>query len=396
MKAIKPLVVLMLGLVFSQAHAAGLALSKSDCMDILERWAADPASVPRHLVDSCKEMMGAGTAAATGQPAPNIKPAAGQPAIASVDPCSGPDASSSVHCWGPWGFLAPAAGGVAPVALAKIDEFDPRPELADAFDPRLTTPNTPPPPLGSCSPGAACGFATLVPGTASQSQGTPSAIVPFQMQTDGSEFVVDPGGQTEIISNSPLDPTIGPGPDRFEKTVNGVESKLIAETKRDSRGNIVEALGAWDHNDLVSTDPAKTNSGSFVWGVATSQARLDELNNGGRGISMNFSGRMTGDPQTRANMTVNFGTQPNWRGNWNNAQKGVQFDAGGSVTGVNLVSDPTKFSTNVQGSRSFVQGVLLGERGDQSVAHAIDVTLTSGESLKSVGVLRQVGGETSQ
>ncbi|MEE9422200.1 MAG: hypothetical protein V3V50_03490, partial [Gammaproteobacteria bacterium] len=73
-------------------NAAGLVLSERDCMDILERWAADPTSVPQHLVDGCKEMMSADVAV------PDISPAAGQQAAA--DPCSETGAADSVLCWG--------------------------------------------------------------------------------------------------------------------------------------------------------------------------------------------------------------------------------------------------------------------------------------------------------
>ncbi|MEE9413184.1 MAG: hypothetical protein V3V22_09050 [Methylococcales bacterium] len=371
---------LFLSSFFGVANAASLVLSERDCIDILERWAADPSSVPQHLVDECKEMIGAGT------PVPDIKPAAG---LAAIDPCSGPDAANSVQCWGPWKSLAPAAGGVVPVALTDVDEFDPRPELAADLGGNIDDPGTDPVPLGSCSPGAPCGFATLFPGTSEPSEGDPIAVIPFDIENDGSQFTVDPGGMNEIISNDNLDPSIGSSTDRFQNTVDGVESKLITQTQRDEQGNIVEAFGVWDQNDLVSPDPANTNSGRFVWGVASSQSTLDGLN-GGEGIGVSFAGRLTGDRQTNANITVNFGSRPDWNGSWNNSATNVKFDAGGDVAGVNLVSDPNRFSSNVQGDRSYVQGVLLGERGDQSVAHAIDVTLDSGENIKGVGVLRQV------
>jgi hypothetical protein len=413
---------LLIGLSFSSftpVNAAGLVLSERDCMDILERWAADPTSVPQHLVDECKNMMGAGTASAADSPVPDISPAAGQ---AAADPCSGPEAADSVLCWGPWRSLAPAAGGLPPVALSDVDEFDPRPELASDLGGSLTPVNDPGPnpndpvdpvdpvdpsdptipnptkieaPLGECSPGAACGFATLAPGLITQPEDASEIeVVRFELAPDGSGFAVDPGGSSQtgtVISVDNLESPDIPGPpSRFEGT-NGddLESKLVTNVERDDEGNIKLATGNWRHGDLIRGKDSDTRSGVFVWGVASTQTTLDSLNNGGAGVSLGFSGVMLRDPDTSANMTINFGAQPNWTGNWSNSVENFQFDAGGKVGGVNLVSDPSQFSANVQGSDSFVQGVILGERGDLSVGHAINVNLNSGESIKDVGLLRQ-------
>jgi hypothetical protein len=377
---------LLVGLLlsFTGANAAGLALSERDCIDILERWAADPSSVPQHLVDKCRKMQGAGTAPAAGSPVPDIKPAAG---IAAADPCSGPDAANSIHCWGSWESFAPAAGGVAPVAFASIGTPTVCPDLSEACT--VTIAQIEELPDGGCSPGSPCGFTTIVPGTSEPSTGDPTVIVPFDLASDGSQFMVDPGGSNELISINNLTPFTSSQPNRFEGTADGIEDKFIALTKRDAQGNIVQANGIWKHTDLVSPNSNITNSGNAVWGVTSTQSTLDSLNNVGEGISASFAGRMTGDLATAANIVVNFGTQPVWTGNWSNSVRNFQFDAGGNVTGVNLVSDPTQFSANVQGSSSIVQGALLGERGDLSVLHEIDVNLISGENIKGVGVLQQ-------
>lgn len=389
MRFTKLVFVLGLTFAFSHVNAGGLALSKRDCMDILERWAADPSSVSKHLVDSCKELMGAGAAQAAGQPVPDIKPAAGRPAVAAADPCSGPDAANSVHCWGSWASLAPAAGAVAPATVAALKIPEVCPDTVDECD-RAIVPVPQPPPLGECRAGAPCGFATVVPGTSEPGDGNPDAVVPYSMATDGGQFVVDPGGSGELVSVDNLTPFTAAQPNRFEGRGDGFEDKSIALTRRDTQGAIDQASGVWKHTDLVSPDGANSQSGNFVWGVASSQATLDALNNSGQGISASFSGRMTGDLATTANMQVNFGASPSWTGNWSNSLKNFRFDAGGNLTGVNLVSDPSQFSANVvQGSGSYVQGVLLGERGDLSVGHAVDVTLSSGENIKGVGVLRQ-------
>ncbi|MGI9288712.1 MAG: hypothetical protein ACR2P1_25215, partial [Pseudomonadales bacterium] len=170
---------LPLSLLFmvTYANAASVALTEEDCMEILERYAADPESVPQHLLDACKEMLGA------------ITPAAG-PQKPTADPCADPATANSVQCWGPWAALAPAAAGFKPTDLADIDEFDTRPELADALTPKL---QLPPFPLGECAAGAACGFATMAPGLVAQpADTTASNIVPFSLAANGGNFQLDP------------------------------------------------------------------------------------------------------------------------------------------------------------------------------------------------------------
>jgi hypothetical protein len=97
---------------------------------------------------------------------------------------------------------------------------------------------------------------------------------------------------------------------------------------------------------------------------------------------------MSVDNRTNSEITVHFGVAPTWDGSWTNPD--YSFDAGGRVTGVDLVSDPASFSSNVQAG-GFVQGVLVGRAGDQSIAHAFDVTLSGFGNVKDVGLVHQVG-----
>jgi hypothetical protein len=95
-------------------------------------------------------------------------------------------------------------------------------------------------------------------------------------------------------------------------------------------------------------------------------------------------------------MTVDFGTNPTWTGNWTNPA--YSFGAGGVVTGADLISLPEQFTENVVAEQSFVQGVLLGEPGGaRGIAHIIDVTLSDQGRIKDVGLLRDVvAGPTAQ
>lgn len=368
------LILLGCGMFLNSAFAGDMALKDRDCAEILKRWAADPGSVPQSLVDNCKDALATSI--------PDISPAAGLP----DDPCAGPAAANSIHCWGPWASLAPAAGGaVGSIVLAETDpNLRPDEFTRDGPGDGVT------PALGSCTPGASCGFATIAPGLVAQPDDTSgSNVVRYDMDPDGSQFVVDPGGSDELVSIDNLQRQDVPGPPRFSGIVDGTESKLnVVKGQPDSDGYFDRAAGIWRHGSTTNQTPDNTASGVFAWGIASTMETLDTLNAGK--LTATFSGNMSGNPNTMANITVNFGSQPNWNGSWQNP--GYAFDAGGPVQAVDLVSDPGQFSSNVKSG--YVQGVLLGGTGSQSVAHAVDVILDTGGgnelTVRDVGLLPQV------
>jgi len=248
-------------------NAADLSLKDIDCVKILERWARDPASVPKHLVDRCKEQMA--------EPAPAaIIPA---PLAAAVDPCAGPNAASSVLCWGPWTALAPAAEGAQAAALAppEIPTIDcsTTGNISDECVPQLQAQ----PVLAGCPAGTPCGFATLVEGATSNADVEQTSFVRFDMQPDGSSFTVDPDGANEINS-VPMTAIIGPGAEGYENMrATGVagdeQSNLVARVVRDDQGAIALASGdVWRHGNRQTR---AANSGYFAWGVATTQSAID-------------------------------------------------------------------------------------------------------------------------
>lgn len=363
-------------LFLETGHAGGMALKDRDCAEILKRWAADPGSVPQALVDSCREQL-------TAQAVPDIKPAAGKP----QDPCAGADAAKSIHCWGPWAHLAPAGGGaVAPIVLASDDPNLRPDEFSDGPPPG----STPTPPLGSCAPGTACGFATIAPGLAAQPvDNTNTTVVPFDMDPGVDHFVVDPGGDQEVVSNDNLQRAPSLGPPRYEATVDGVESKLfVLQGTPATDGTYDRASGIWRHGSITDQTTDNTQAGVFAWGIASTLQTIDTLNAGN--VTATFSGPMIGHTDTLASITVNFGSQPAWSGSWDNP--GYSFTAGGPVQVVDLVSDPAQFSSNV--ASGYVQGALLGAAGSQSVAHTVDVILDTGAGnqliVRDVGLLPQV------
>jgi hypothetical protein len=359
------------------APAASAPLDANDCATVLERWANDPKSVPKRLVDQCREQLAAAPA--------REWPAPGAGANPDADPCAGAGADSSVLCWGPWATLAPAAAPPAAEPPETVSGYDPRPELADEFDPDVEPPALDLP-LGSCTPGAACGFATVVNGVTSSAPSADTRFARIDLAADGSAFAVDPGAAGEIDSVTGMDVTYLDRPDEFENLQatgrsGDEQSRLVARVLRDEAGDIEVAADVWSHGNRATRS---ANSGYFAWGNSTTQAGLDALRSGAAVVS--FSGPMSVDNRTTGSMTLDFGSRPGWSGNWVNP--GYSFSAGGPVSGVDLVSDRGRFSANVLDG-SVVQGVVLGEPGNQSIAHIIDVNLSGVGLVRDVGLLRQ-------
>jgi hypothetical protein len=326
-------------------------------------------------VDACKEKMTmvAPVAAMAAAPAPE-----------AADPCAGPDAASSVLCWGPWASLAPATA--APVATLEIPDFPGDCEYGNEIDSRCVATIQAPLPIDGCTPGTPCGFATIVDGVTSSADVEETNFVRFDLAQDGTSFTVDPSGPNEVNSVE-MATNVQPRPDGYENLrSNGIsgeeQSRVIARVVRDDDDNIELAADIWGHGNRETRE---AKSGYFAWGTATTQSGLNFLN--GNGVSVAFSGPMSVDNGTDAAMTVSFGSQPAWTGIWTNPA--WAFGAGGSVSGVNLISDPGQFTDNVQAG-SFVQGALLGEPGRQGLAHIIDVNLAGSGHIKDVGLLREV------
>lgn len=361
-----------------------LPLDIADCTTILDRWVNDPKSVPRPVVAQCKQQLSAADAAPGSWPAPAAGPRA-------ADPCAGPGAADSVMCWGPWNALAPAAPPPLPVTDLPRDTYDPRPEDAEKYarTGMSPPPDDPAPPLGTCTPGTPCGFATVVAGTTSSAAAGDTRFASIAVATDGSQFSIDPGRPGQIDSVTGMDTAYLDRPDEFENLEargrsGDAQSALVARVIRaPGSGDLQVAADVWTHGNRTSRT---ANSGYFAWGHATTQAGLDTL--AGQGAIVSFSGPMSVDNRTIGSMTLDFGAQAQWSGSWVNP--GYSFTAGGPVSGVDLISDNTRFSANVLPG-SVVQGALLGEPGNQSIAHIIEVNLSSTGLVRDVGLLSQSG-----
>ena len=157
--------VLLVGFGAGSVQAASTPQSNLGCQEVLERWAVDPESVSSQRADECKGIKGI---IAADDEIPEVVPFAGAAAAAqAADPCAGPNAGGSVHCWGPWSALAPAAGAaIDPPVLIPAEEYDVRPELAEQFDPDVS----------HCEFGQPCGFATVVDGSSTEAPADETAL----------------------------------------------------------------------------------------------------------------------------------------------------------------------------------------------------------------------------
>jgi len=364
------------------SQAANASRSDQDCARLLERWATDPKAAPKSVIDACKEQLAAIAPAA----APVERP--DRASVASLDPCSGPNAGDSVLCWGPWSALAPAAA--APLVTLNLPEAAVECDLiADVADQCVPT-YVPLLPVDGCTPGTPCGFATIVSGSSSTGEAEDTEFGSFRLAADGTDFSVSPRtGDTSggDIDSLPMTANFRPRRDGYNQMRSSGDegdyySRLIARVEQDDDGDVLLAADIWTHGTI-----SDSQSGYFAWGNATSQQGLDTLNAGS--ISVSYSGPMSVNNATTGAMTVNFGGNPNWTGTWTNPA--YSFGAGGSVSGVNLISQPDQFTSNVTGTGNFVQGALVGEPGGaHGITHIIDVTLEGQGRIKDVGLLREV------
>lgn len=379
MKTLSLLTVLFLFASPLAATAAGAPQSDADCAALIERWATDPKAAPKQVINDCKDQLAQAAAL----------PVAAAPArIAAVDPCAGPGAADSVLCWGPWASVAPAAGFTEDPSQQPVPDREICDARTEQCQPLLAA-VPPEPPLGSCTPGTPCGFATIVSGTSSSDDAEDTTFARFDMAPDGSQFTVSPEGGADINSTPGMTSSVTQRSDGWENMrsngrVGDEQSRIVARVVRDGEEQVLLAADVWSHGNRGTQ---VTQSGYFAWGTATSQAGLDTLNAGN--VSLNFSGPMSVDKGTVGSMTIDFGTNPTWTGNWTNP--GYSFGAGGTVSGADLVSQPGQFTGNVIADQSFVQGVLLGEPGGaRGIAHIIDVTLVDHDRIKDAGLLREV------
>jgi hypothetical protein len=359
-------------------------ISDQDCQSILEAYAVAPKTVAPDVVKACEEVV------------------AGAPGIystASVVDCSAPGASGSVNCWGNWAGLAPAGAGLDTGADGII-EFDERDFVQN---PQLAAngggpPIIPPLPLGACVPGGSCGFSAT--STAANPADPPTLadarLERFRLADDGNSFVVDEGGANEVQSITMATLFLPP-------PTGAIFPRLISQTGDPVNGPFSAIFSRVNCDPCISGDPTSRvyygadewqnidangnlTNGIFGWGRATSQGDLDALNAGN--ASLTFSGVMSLDSTTTANLNLHFGGTPIWDGEWSG---GYDFTAEGVIDGPNFIS--TGFGPNVTDPQnSYVQGAVLGQAPGQTDKRAAVLVLdveVNGLPIRDAGILVQ-------
>ena len=368
------LVVVMTTFWCTSVFAEDTQISEEDCRKIQDGTIL-PKAVPADVRDQCAALLAA--------------PAAITSADAASDPCGAEGTGGSVYCWGPWSVLAPAAaGGPAPNSLTDPIELDPRDLFAansapdGPTEPPVEPPEPPVLPLGGCAPGSSCGYASIVAGSGSIGDADDTELGRFELNPDGTGFVVNAGEANEIQSTT-LTPIYSDRPDGAENMrALGVDSpinptqvsQVLARVLRQGDGTIDLAADVWGNSNL----PDDTSSGFFTWGQAISQADIDSLS--AAETTLTFSGPMSVDNTTIATISTTLGANT-WNGQWQNPN--YTFSAGGRMDGASFGSDPAQFSNNV--NSGFVEGAIVGPATRRAATHAVDV------DLQGVGRVRDVG-----
>jgi len=157
------------------------------------------------------------------------------------------------------------------------------------------------------------------------------------------------------------------------------QSRIVARVLFQDPNVIQYAADIWGDGDAGT---GVVQFGFFAYGIATSQTDIDQLT--ASETTLTFTGPMSVDNSTVADITMQYNADPSWTGSWSNPS--YNFTAGGPVNGADFVSVSEQFSDNVQSG--FVQGALLGPGSDPAVAHLVEVNLDGTGLVRDVGLLR--------
>lgn len=287
------------------------------------------------------------------------------------------DEDDSVHRWGRWAVLAPAAGveetlmfPVAANELGRCEAGANCPEPQNGDDPQPPPPPPPPEVKSPCEAGMPCGFARVDRG-GSESNNDYVAAFALDMQEPGGEDE-EPGTVAfGVGAGTLLDPnTTGETTSDTEEAAYGsdlvrtldrrAESILRGDILRDESDTKQVVNGFWQHGE---------NTGDFVWGIT---ATADEMNRlaselGGDTLAVYQGFTMNGGT---VDMQVNFDAA-SWSGEFNGA---IDFSASGDVVGSGFVSDANGFSENI--AKGAVKGGFVN--AGQNVIGGYEVVDTEG------------------
>lgn len=287
----------------------------------------------------------------------------------------------SVHRWGRWAVLSPAAGqeetgGFTTIAasndLGSCQSSENCPKIAgEPVEPPPPPPPPPPPEVKSpCEAGTPCGFARIdTPYTKGEAAPISSEVVPFELTLDEeggtAKYAVDPKSPTAIVSDS-MPAYIS----QNDVLAWGDNSVLTGKITRNELDPAV-VIGAWENTSIGDGENTIFQGGEYVWGITATQAQMQNFIDGLGGDKIaTYSGFNMGainGNQGSVSMTVNF-SDSSWSGQFNNnafsVADGVVVDSG-FVTTAN-----SKFSNNI--AKGEVYGVFVNA-GNNAIG-AYDVT----------------------
>jgi hypothetical protein len=304
------------------------------------------------------------------------------------------DKEDSVHSWGRWAVLSPAAGGEEYVAFAPKGTDDLKRCEAAANCPSPKPPKPEPPVAeGPCAAGAPCGFTyidTLVRG---EGQGEESHVGKFELTLSEGEnengkgkeggfepsalaesqgvnsltvaFRVNPGEADEIQSDVLPALATDTGFRSDDRTSLSLVNGRVTAVSDDEEPAIIE--GFWRQN---VEDGSYQQNGEYIVGVAATAEEmsqlLDQLGDGIRGDVIGFCEGPTGRGGNVA-LSMNF-DRATWEGDF--AGQAVDFGASGAIVGSGFVSDPGGFSDNI--ATGLVEGGFVN--AGQNAIGAFEVT----------------------
>lgn len=277
------------------------------------------------------------------------------------------DEDDSVHRWGRWEVLSPAAGveelpafpAVAGNEIGRCESGKNCPEPQSIPEPPPPEPPPPPPPpppevRSPCEAGMPCGFAR-VDLTDSESETGSSYVAAFALDMNeldpedegtsnvafgvGAGTLLDPDTTDEINSDTEA-------ATYSETSVrvldNNADSYLRGRITRDG-GEKVLVTGLWEHDGV---------GGEYVWGIAATDAQMGALKDQLLEIQGNLTAIYSGAIANGGSvvMQVDF-NDATWSGQFNG---NVGFSASGDVIGSGFVSDAAGFSANI------AEGVVKG------------------------------------
>lgn len=291
------------------------------------------------------------------------------------------DEEDSVHRWGRWAVLAPAAGveelpafpAVAANDLGRCEAGANCPE-PQAIDDPTPPPPPPPPPIVDvpCQAGQGCGFARIDYRTSGSGQAYDRHVGMIDLaltegEGDSVRYVVTgpsaPAGENVALDSGELPADIAY--DRMRSTARDLPSSISGRLLRDADEQVAMAEGPWRQ---IADDGQSAHSGEYVWGIAATEQQMNLLMERLGTFGGDVIAQYAGPTATGGMIDLQFNlTEATWTGNVQGTV--MNFQAGGTVHNSNFISDPALFSPNI--AQGDLKGAFVNEGNNAIGAFAV-------------------------